>query len=117
MPGRQLEALHRYLHAHDARARYELATSTAAIAGPLIVRDALPILPITSWFGRPVVTKGTLVSDVRTGRVRYMLLDETGCKSKRAPSCAPAIRWALAHSTRVTRAAGLKRPRVLLRLD
>ncbi len=72
---------------------------------------------LTSWRGRPLTSRSELMAKVRTGQVRHLLLDETGCPERGAPSCAPAALWALAHSTDVTADAGLKPGRILVRLD
>ncbi len=117
MPAAQVNSLRRYLGAHQSAVRYELASSRATIAAPLIVRDARPVLMLTTWRGRPLVSAADLVAKVRAGQVRHLLLDERGCSSKDAPSCTPAVRWALAHSTDVSAAAGLGPGRILVRLD
>ena len=117
MPGAQVDGLSHYLAAHQRGVRYEVATSDPVIAAPLIVRDARPVLMLTSWLGRPLTTPAELAALVRAGAVRHVLLAETGCRTLAAPSCAPAVRWALAHGTDISRAAGLGPGRILLRLE
>jgi 4-amino-4-deoxy-L-arabinose transferase-like glycosyltransferase len=117
MPAAQVESLHRYLAAHQRGVRYEMASSRTTIAAPLIVRDKRPVLMLTSWFGKPLASAADLAAKVRSGQVRHLLLDETGCGAARAASCSAAARWATAHGTDVSRAAGLGKGLVLLRLD
>lgn len=116
MPGAQVDALSRYLATHQRGLHYEIATSDPIIAAPLIVRDARPVLMLTSWAGQPLTSPAALAALVRTGAVHHVLLAETGCRTRTAPSCAPAVRWALAHGTDVSAAAGLGPGRILLRL-
>jgi hypothetical protein len=117
MPAAQVESLHRYLAAHQRGVRYEMASSRTTIAAPLIVRDKRPVLMLTSWFGKPLTSAADLAAKVRSGQVRHLLLDETRCSAPRAASCSAAARWATAHGTDVSRAAGLGKGLVLLRLD
>jgi 4-amino-4-deoxy-L-arabinose transferase-like glycosyltransferase len=110
MPAPELEALSRYLLAHRAGATYEVASATVARAAPLIVHDALPVLMLTSLHGRPLTGAATIAADVQDGRLRYALLGNTGrCRSGAGTTvnCAPAVRWARAHATDVSAAAGL----------
>jgi hypothetical protein len=117
MPAAQVASLHRYLAGHQQGVRYELAASRTTIAAPLIARSGQPVLMLTSWMGQPLEPAAALAAKVRSGQVRHLLLDETGCAVHNAASCAPATRWAIAHGTDVSRAAGLAPGRVLLRLS
>jgi 4-amino-4-deoxy-L-arabinose transferase-like glycosyltransferase len=99
LPPAQLEGLHRYLATHQHGTRYELAAASAVLAGPLIVRDGQPVLVLTSWSGRPFTSVAELRTMVARGEVRHALLDPA--------YDAPAVRWALAHGTDVSAAAGL----------
>jgi hypothetical protein len=116
MPAAEVMSLHRYLAAHQHGVRYEMAASRTTIAAPLIARDGQPVLMLTSWMGQPLEPAADLAAKVRAGQVRYLLLDETGCAVHGAASCSPSARWAAAHGTDVSRAAGLSSGRVLLRL-
>ena len=51
-------ALSNYLRAHQGRARYEVASSTVAKAGPLIARDGRPVLMLTSLGALDDILKG-----------------------------------------------------------
>jgi 4-amino-4-deoxy-L-arabinose transferase-like glycosyltransferase len=96
-------ALSRFLLAHQGRARYELASPSVARAAPLIIRDARPVLMLTSLYGRPLVDAAQLRHLVATGQVRYML-GRGACGST---SCGDAVRWARKHARDVSAAAGL----------
>ncbi|HEU0318065.1 MAG TPA: hypothetical protein VFR49_12090, partial [Solirubrobacteraceae bacterium] len=67
-------ALSRYLSAHQGRARYELAASAPSLAAPVIVRDARPILLLTTVDARPLVTLPTLLARIGAGEVGYVLM-------------------------------------------
>jgi 4-amino-4-deoxy-L-arabinose transferase-like glycosyltransferase len=108
LPAAQVESLHAYLATHQHGTRYELAASSAVLAGPLIVRDGQPVVVLTSWSGQPFVSLSSLKAKVARGEVRYALLNPA--------QSAPAVRWALAHGTDVTAAAGLSAGPRLLRL-
>ncbi len=100
LPPAQVESLHAYLAAHRGGARYEYAASSAVLAGPLIVRDRQPAVVLTSWSGQAFETAAGLRSKVAHGELRYALLG--------ASKDAPAVRWAHAHGTDVSAAAGLQ---------
>ena len=112
----QLTSLSAYLNAHRAGARYQFATYGAAKAGPLIVRDAQPVLVLTTAYGRPLVTPHQLAVAVRTHQVRYVLTGGAPCvagKPRDRTGCAPVVLWAKAHARDVSRAAGVHRGLVL----
>ena len=115
MPATRVEALSRYLRAHQGTARYEVASSSVAKAGPLIARDGRPVLMLTSLYDRPLLTPGQLSTQVRSGSVRYILLGRGSCSAQAKRSCAPVVAWARAHSTDVSRTAGLSSPGLLYR--
>ncbi len=73
------------------------------------------MLTLTSVAGRPLLTPGQLAHDVRTGQVRYALLGGLPCR-RGVGTCAPVVRWALAHGSDVSRAAGLPHRGMLYRL-
>jgi 4-amino-4-deoxy-L-arabinose transferase-like glycosyltransferase len=105
--GLALEApvsLSTFLISHQGGAGYEVASATTFRASPLIVRDARPILMLTSYQGRPLLSAVQLAQLVRTGQVRYILMGSGDC----TPSgCAAVVRWAHAHARDVSRAAGV----------
>lgn len=102
----QLARVSGYVTARDGAARYELASSAVDRVAPLIVRDGRPVLMLAGEGGRQLLASGRLASLVAAGAVRYALL---------AHGRAPVVRWALAHSRDVSRAAGLP-PGTLYRL-
>ena len=111
MPAATLGPLSRYLRAHQGGARYEVASSAVAKAGPLIARDGRPVLMLTSLYDRPLLTPAQLSSHVRRGDVRYVLLGSGTC-SRRCPG---VVRWAMTHARDVSRQAGLAHPGLLYR--
>lgn len=113
-PPARVAALSRYLVAHQGSARYEVASSSVAKAGPLIARDGRPVLMLTSLYDRPLLTPRMLSSAVARGDVRYVLLGRATCGGHRR--CAPVNRWARSHGTDVSRAAG-QRPGTLYQLS
>ncbi|WP_445152203.1 glycosyltransferase family 39 protein [Baekduia sp. Peel2402] len=115
-PPAEVAALSRYLQGHQHGARYEVATADTIVGAPLVARDGRPIVVLTSWFGRPFTPPERLAALVRAGDVRYVLLDSLKCDGAKAPACAPSVRWAIAHGTDVSSAAGLGAERILLRV-
>jgi len=100
-PPARLAALSRFLIAHQGGARYEVASPTVIRAAPLIVRDARPVLMLTSLYGRPLLDGARLQQLVAEGQVRYALLGAAGHSD--------AARWARAHARDVSAAAGQPR--------
>jgi hypothetical protein len=93
------------LIAHQGAARYEIASPNVIRAAPLIVRDARPVLMLTSLYGRPLLDAAQLRHYVATGQVRY-LLGKATCGSG---GCADVLRWARKHARDVSTAAGQPR--------
>ncbi len=116
-PG-QTRALSAYLLAHRGGARYEFAAGAATQAASVIVQDGQPVLILTSFDARPLVTVARLASLVADGSVRYALLGGA-CgprTSRKLPSCSSVAFWVRAHGTDVSQAAGLDRANLLWRL-
>ncbi|WP_028066013.1 ArnT family glycosyltransferase [Solirubrobacter soli] len=99
-------ALSAFLLSHHPEARYEVASPTVARASTLIIRDAQPVLMLTSLYGRPLLTAGQLREMIVRHEVRY-LLGRGACPA--TGTCPPVIRWAHAHARDVSSAAGLPR--------
>jgi 4-amino-4-deoxy-L-arabinose transferase-like glycosyltransferase len=97
-------ALSTFLIGHQGSARYEVASTTVFRSSPLIVRDARPVLMLTSYQGRPLLNAARLKQLVRAGEVRYILMGAGDCSST---GCAAVVRWAHAHAHDVSRAAGV----------
>ncbi|MDX6541516.1 MAG: hypothetical protein QOI71_3126 [Gaiellales bacterium] len=93
-------ALSTFLISHQGHARYEVASASVFRSSPLIVRDGRPILMLTSYSGRPLLSAARLAQLVRAGDVRYVLLGKGDC-------CAPVLRWAHAHARKISQASGV----------
>jgi 4-amino-4-deoxy-L-arabinose transferase-like glycosyltransferase len=106
-------ALSAFLISHQGSARYEVASSSVMRASPLIIRDARPVLMLTSYLGRPLISAATLAHAVSTGEVRYILMGPGDCA---ATGCAPAVTWAHAHARDISRATGVGPPGTLFEL-
>jgi len=98
-----------YLEPRTAGVRYELAVDEPLSVAPLIIRDARPILPLTSWGGRRLVSLATLLTQVRRGAVSYGLVSDYSCGvgHRTWAACTPASLWIRRHGVNVTREAGL----------
>jgi 4-amino-4-deoxy-L-arabinose transferase-like glycosyltransferase len=100
---KRLAALSDFLIAHQGHARYEVTSPNVVRAAPLIIRDARPVLMLTSLYGRPLIHAAGLRHLVATGQVRYALLGHSACPST---GCPDAIRWAVRHGRDVSKTAG-----------
>jgi 4-amino-4-deoxy-L-arabinose transferase-like glycosyltransferase len=115
----QTASLSAYLQVHRRGAHYELATAAATQAGALIARDGQPILVLTSYNARPLVSVRRLADLVATGAVRFALL-EGGCgprTSRTLAQCSTGAFWVRAHGRDVSKEAGLTRSKLLWRLQ
>jgi 4-amino-4-deoxy-L-arabinose transferase-like glycosyltransferase len=101
-PPAQVAQLSRFLTARQGHARYEVASSSVMRAAPLIIRDARPVLMLTSLYGRPLLDAAQLRQLVASGQVRYALLSTPAA----ARGTAAAVRWAHARARDVSAAAG-----------
>jgi 4-amino-4-deoxy-L-arabinose transferase-like glycosyltransferase len=110
IPGEEQSRLSSYLHAHNHGARYELAAQSATSIGSLIVKDAKPVVVITTYNARVYTTIGKLKRMIAAGQVRYAYLNTT-CGRKAASvnaACSAPAQWIRAHGTDVSREAGLR---------
>jgi hypothetical protein len=107
----RVDALSRFLAAHNHGTRYEFVSSSAIKAGPLIAHDVQPVLVLTSLYGHQITSAPALAQAVRSGQVRYALLGPVHCSA-----CIPSLHWARAHATDVGRRAGVG-PGLLYRLS
>jgi 4-amino-4-deoxy-L-arabinose transferase-like glycosyltransferase len=113
LPTSQARGLETFLRAHRTGTRYDLAVYDPSRVATLIVDGIRPILPLSSWAGRPLVGLPELRSRVAAEQVRYVLTDSASCRSPRATAragCLPAVRWARRHGRDVSAAAGVARP-------
>jgi 4-amino-4-deoxy-L-arabinose transferase-like glycosyltransferase len=116
--GEEQRLLSSYLLAHQGSARYELAAGEATKVASLIVRDARPVLMLSTYNGLPLTSVARLKQLIAAGAVRYAFL-ESVCgphASKTVAGCAPAALWVRAHGADVSLSAGLHEHGVLWRL-
>ncbi len=118
LPGDVLNPLSSYLRAHQGTARYEVAAQSATQIGALIVKDARPVVVLTSYAANVFTTTAELKRKIAAGEVRYAFLNAP-CPhliSPKNPACSPPAKWIRAHGTDVSRKAGLPHNKVLWRL-
>jgi len=118
LPGDVLGPLSNYLRAHQGTARYEVAAQSATQIGALIVKDAKPVVVLTSYAAKVFTTTAELKRKIAAGEVRYAFLNAP-CPhliSPKNPACSPPAKWIRAHGTDVSREAGLPHSKVLWRL-
>jgi 4-amino-4-deoxy-L-arabinose transferase-like glycosyltransferase len=107
----ELQPLSAYLRAHQGSAYYEAAFDSGTKMGELVVRDARPILVLSTLEGRVFTSVARLRALIATGAVRYAFLD-TLC-GPRSPStdadCTAPARWIQEHGTDVSERAHMPR--------
>jgi hypothetical protein len=116
-PG-ELQPLSAYLRAHQGNSYYEAAFDSGTRMGELVVRDARPILVLTTLEGRVFTPVARLRALAAAGKVRYAFIDG-GCgpsSPSTNPDCSAPALWVVANGTDVSRAAGLPRTGMLWRL-
>jgi 4-amino-4-deoxy-L-arabinose transferase-like glycosyltransferase len=116
-PG-ELQPLSAYLRAHQGSAYYEAAFDSGTKMGELVVRDARPILVLTTLNGQVFTPLARLRALAAAGKVRYAFLDSL-CGPHSPPTdadCSPAARWVQEHGTDVSTQAGMPRTGMLWRL-
>ena len=114
----ELQPLSAYLRAHQGSAYYEAAFDSGTKMGELVVRDARPILVLTTLNGRVFTSVTRLRTLAAEGRVRYAFLDE-GCGPRSPstdPDCSAPARWVAEHGSDVSKQAGMPRSGMLWRL-
>jgi 4-amino-4-deoxy-L-arabinose transferase-like glycosyltransferase len=109
VPAALTDALSSFLTSHQAGARYEAAFSAPTLAAPQIVKDARPVLLLTSLNAEPLVTLADLRRDAAAGEVRYVFTEGIcpGPKYTTLPACSKADEWVRANATDVTARLGL----------
>jgi 4-amino-4-deoxy-L-arabinose transferase-like glycosyltransferase len=114
----ELAPLSAYLRAHQGAAYYEAAFDSGTKMGELVVRDARPILVLSTLNGRVFTPLGRLQALAASGRVRYAFLTALCGSHHEAgdPDCTPAALWVQRHGVDVSRAAGMPRTGMLWRL-
>ncbi|MFI5003659.1 MAG: glycosyltransferase family 39 protein [Solirubrobacterales bacterium] len=116
-PG-ELEPLSAYLRAHQGSAYYEAAFDSGTKMGELVVRDARPILVLTTLNGRVFTPIARLRALAAAGKVRYVFTSG-GCGPHSLPTnpdCSAPARWVREHATDVSAQAGMPHGGMLWRL-
>jgi 4-amino-4-deoxy-L-arabinose transferase-like glycosyltransferase len=111
LPTAEVARLSAYLGRHARHARYEVATPMASTVGPLIVRDARPVLVLLNIDRKSLVSTTALKHLVGRHEVRYAMLDRP-CRHHRhgrSFSRIAATRWICTHGKDVGRRAGVPR--------
>jgi hypothetical protein len=121
LPAGVLNPVSRYLRAHQGTARYEVAAQSATQIGALIVKDARPVVVLTSYAAKVFTSVDQLKRKIAAGEVRYAFLNapcphRTTAASAKNPACSPPAVWIRDHGTDVSRKAGLLHGKVLWRL-
>ncbi len=114
----ELGPLSAYLRAHQGSAYYEAAFDSGTKMGELVVRDARPILVLSTLNGQVFTPVARLRALALEGKVRYAFLDSL-CGRHSPPGdadCTAPARWVAAHGRDVSRQAGMPRSGMLWRL-
>jgi len=115
LPGAEQQLVSAYLRAHQDGARDEVAAESATGIGSLIVKDARPIVVLTSYGARVFTSVARLKLLIARGDVRYAFLNSNCGRHTSASdaACSEPARWIRAHGSDVSRQAGLSRDKVL----
>jgi 4-amino-4-deoxy-L-arabinose transferase-like glycosyltransferase len=119
MPPGWPPVINRYLRANRGHTRYSVASIAPAKAAPLIANDPQPVLMLTSYRSRPLLSVKQLASDVRAGQVHNFVIGHrcTSTLTRHTAACPPTARWVIAHSTDVTKQAGIGSRGLLYRIN
>ncbi len=115
LPPQEQRLVSTYVRARQGDAHYELAAESATQIGSLVVKDARPVLILTTYDARVLADIPTLKRAIARGEVKYAFLNAPCPRHSSSinPGCAAPVRWVRAHGTDVSRAAGLSRDGVL----
>jgi hypothetical protein len=109
LPSEEQRLVSAYLRAHQGSARYEVAAESATGIGALIVKDARPVVVLTSYNARVLTNVAKLKQLISKGEVRYAFVS-SGCSPRASAldaACSAPAQWVRAHGTDVSRRAGL----------
>jgi hypothetical protein len=111
LPPEELRLASAYLRAHQGSARYQVAAQSSTGIGALIVKDARPIVVMTTYNARVFTSIAELQRLIAKGEVRYAFLNSLCGRhpSSLDSACSAPSRWVQAHGTDVSRQAGLRR--------
>lgn len=115
LPTEQQDAVSSYVRAHNHGARYELAAESATQIGSLIVKDAQPIVVLTTYSGRVFTSVAKLKRLIAEGKVRYAFLTSFcgNVTEYSDPACSAPVQWVRAHGSDVSHKAGLREDKIL----
>jgi 4-amino-4-deoxy-L-arabinose transferase-like glycosyltransferase len=111
LPPEELRLASAFLRAHQGSARYQVAAQSSVSIGALIVKDARPIVVLTTYNARVFTSISALQRLIAKGEVRYAFLNSLCGRhpSSLDAACSTPSRWVQAHGTDVSRQAGLRR--------
>jgi 4-amino-4-deoxy-L-arabinose transferase-like glycosyltransferase len=96
-------ALISYLEAHKGSAKYLVAVISSNEADSIILETNQPVMTLGGFSGSdPILTTTQLATLVKSGAVRYFLLDSTGSGGGSGGSQSALITWIEQHSTIVS---------------
>jgi 4-amino-4-deoxy-L-arabinose transferase-like glycosyltransferase len=109
-PPANVAALSSFLWPRTMGIRYELAVDEPLALAALIIHDQRPILPLTSFGGRPLTSVDRLRAAVLSGSVRYGLVAAYGCgpRNLARAGCTAAALWIRERGVDVTPKVGLE---------
>jgi 4-amino-4-deoxy-L-arabinose transferase-like glycosyltransferase len=109
LPAAEEQLVSAYVRAHQDGARYELAAESSTEIGALVVKDARPIVVLTTYNGRVFTSVAKLRRLIAAGEVRYAFLNTfcAGPAQSLNAACSAPVKWVRAHGTDVSLAAGL----------
>ncbi len=109
LPVEEEQSISAYVRAHQDGARYELAAESSTEIGALVVKDARPIVVLTTYDARVFTSVAKLRRLIAAGEVRYAFLNTfcAGPAQSVDAACSEPVRWVRAHGTDVSREAGL----------
>lgn len=119
MPDKWPPLIDRYLRAHRNGTRYAFGSIAPAKAAPLIALRPQPVLMLTSYRSRPLLTVAQLAQKVRSGQVRYFLIGRrcTSALTRATAACPATARWIMKRGTDVTYRTGIGHYHLLYRVD
>jgi 4-amino-4-deoxy-L-arabinose transferase-like glycosyltransferase len=115
LPPEELRLTSAYLRAHQGGARYQVAAESSTGIGALVVKDARPIVVLTTYNAQVFTSIAELQRLIARGEVRYAFLNSLcgrRASSLNGACSAPAL-WVQSHGNDVSRQAGLSRRGVL----
>ncbi len=118
LPAEEEHLVSTYVRAHQDGARYELAAESSTEIGALVVKDARPIVVLTTYNGRAFTSVAKLRRLTAAGKVRYAFLNTfcAGPAQSVNAACSASVKWVRAHGTDVSLEAGLHHGGLLYRL-